>query len=148
MILCLVGAGCSNERLAQVSNRCPRPAVGEVRVVGLHGQRRLSATDWYPQKALDLGWQGDVELRCDVARRKATNCAIVNEQPARFGFGAAAMKEAKMLDAPRGSDGVGVPLRYRWTFIDRGCRRNYVTDQGLITTVTSKAEPDVEPSDR
>lgn len=138
LALSIVGASCSSERLSAVNSRCPRDAVGEVHVSGSGGQQLLSAIDWYPLKALDLGWGGSAQIRCDVIRGKAVDCSLVREEPAGLNFGAVAMREAKKLDPPPGSDGAGVILSYRWTLIDRGCRLDHPTDQGLTTIFPGK----------
>lgn len=61
---------------------------------------------FYPPRARDLGREGRVTLDCIVAADGSLGCRVAREQPAGYGFGAAALKIAPSFRiAPRMEDG-------------------------------------------
>ncbi len=78
--------------------------------------------DAYPQRALDLGRTGAVELSCTVTATGAIReCAVQSETPTGYGFGAAAQKLTRYFRmTPKTEDGrpveggvVRVPIQFK-----------------------------------
>src|SRR3569833_161170 len=131
VLLMLACAGCASRPLVAKARSCDGPKT-EVRISGPHGERLLkgmAANNWYPARALALGKQGSASVRCAVTQHHGRDCAVVSEEPPRLGFGALAGRAAAKLDAPKGSDGADVELRYRWTILTGSCRRYIVSAQ-------------------
>ena len=65
---------------------------------------------YYPKRALRLGIEGKVVLRCSItASSLLKHCRIVSETPASLGFGAAALKMSVLLRLNPTGDGAGAP---------------------------------------
>ena len=75
--------------------------------------RKPNADDlaqYYPERADRLGKEGSAAIRCTVSAKGAlVGCIVVNEDPAAFGFGDAALKLAKVFKLkPATADGAPV----------------------------------------
>ena len=147
VLLMLACAGCASPPLVAKARPCDGPKT-EVRISGPHGERLLkgmAANNWYPARALDLGKQGSASVRCAVTQNHGRDCAVVSEEPPRLGFGALAVRAAAKLDAPKGSDGADVELRYRWTILTGSCRRDIVIVDPIVV-ITDQPESSADPS--
>jgi hypothetical protein len=73
--------------------------------VSIHGKSALSdeltasgagfsdVGGYYPERAYNLGREGDATVRCKMtASRQFSDCAVVTEDPSGFGFGSASLK--------------------------------------------------------
>ncbi|WP_135212309.1 energy transducer TonB [Vitreimonas flagellata] len=73
----------------------------------------------YPTRALSEGVEGHVHLLCTVRDDRTLDCAIHNETPLEYGFGAAALRLSALYiasaDDPRVAVGnrVTLPIAYR-----------------------------------
>lgn len=73
----------------------------------------------YPNQALRYGVEGYVHLLCTVREDRTLDCAIHNETPLEYGFGAAALRLSALYiasaDDPRVAVGnrVMLPIAYR-----------------------------------
>lgn len=89
----------------------PRPIWASV-----PSERRLAR--FYPERARNLGQEGEASLECTVQTGGALECAQVSES--HRGFGAAALRVARALrHAPQTADGrdaTGTPLNLRVVF--------------------------------
>lgn len=75
---------------APVSTRPPTPA----RAASVSWAQRPSASrisDLYPDRALNDGLGGRVELSCNVLANLSVSCSVASESPAGLGFGRAAL---------------------------------------------------------
>jgi hypothetical protein len=144
--LSVVMAGCATEPKLTYAHPCSLG--GELRVSAPIGDRLLrgrdsATTDWYPQRALELGKGGLALVRCDTAQAKLVKCRIAAEEPVGLGFGTMALKLASQRSEP--GDNVFYPaFLYRWTPTTRRCRDFRTIDP--IAVVTQKPEPKAEKS--
>lgn len=96
------------------------PAQAQVQQVPW-AEKQPTASDYrdtYPARALAEGVEGYVRLLCTVTEARTLDCAVQSEEPAEFGFGAAALTlsqhyvvRADETRAPVGAR-VIVPIRY------------------------------------
>jgi periplasmic protein TonB len=87
--------------------------------------RKPSGADierYYPDRAKNLGKEGRAVIRCSVtAQGTLSNCSVVNEDPADFGFGDASIRASvRFKMRPKLSDGrpveggvVTIPISWR-----------------------------------
>lgn len=77
---------------------------------------------YYPEKAMELGREGQATIKCKVAPDlTVTNCHILSESPPDYGFGAAAVKLSRLFKMkPETKDGqptagaeVTIPIAFR-----------------------------------
>jgi len=65
---------------------------------------------YYPPRAMDLGKEGRVTIKCSVkANGTLENCSITNEDPTGYNFGDASLRMAKLFKMkPQTRDGQAV----------------------------------------
>jgi hypothetical protein len=83
------------------------------------GPRTTDATNIWPMEAFDEGVQGYGLLRCRAgAGGEALDCQIVKEQPAGWGFGAAALRASQNLSITSVPEGAWFVVPIRFCFPD------------------------------
>jgi protein TonB len=77
---------------------------------------------YYPTRAMDLGKEGSVTIKCTVnAKGTLDSCSVLSETPADLGFGAASLRMSKLFKMkPKQADGKSVDggeitIPIRWT---------------------------------
>jgi protein TonB len=77
---------------------------------------------YFPPRAMDLGKEGKVMIKCVVkANGTLDNCTVTSEEPEGLGFGAASIRMSKLFKMkPKTSDGasvdgaeVSIPISWR-----------------------------------
>lgn len=93
----------------------PFAEVGPAVIANPHWRRRPGDLGrYYPARAIQRGVEGEVLLDCLVGTSGFLNCSVLNETPASWGFGEAALRISRDYQmAPATRDGVPVEGRYR-----------------------------------
>src|SRR5262249_31357003 len=93
----------------------PDLATGPVTITDPRWAREpLELERCYPARALQRGIEGQAVLQCDVSETGMLSCVVISENPARWGFGDAALRISREYAmVPAMANGVPTPGRYR-----------------------------------
>ena len=76
---------------------------------------------YYPPRAMDLGKEGTVTIKCTVnAKGTLENCSVLNETPPDLGFGSASIRMSKLFKMKpqtkdgQAVDGAEITIPIRW----------------------------------